>query len=327
MRVLAADVGGTKTLLAVAEATADGLRVVEERRYDSAAFTEFADLVEDFVAPLERRPERACIAVAGPIDAGGRTAHVTNVSWRIDAKAMESRFDMGVALINDFQAQARGVAALCPDDLFALQKGKDNAEANRAIIGAGTGLGFAQLVRMGDDHVSLPSEAGHADFAPRGTLQRELHAWLEERHGSNVSVEHVLSGPGLSRIYRFLADREPARVHADLGREMVVDDFAASVSRFALKHGDGLAREALDVFVSVYGAHAGSLALVTLPYGGMFISGGIAAHILSAMTEEERFIAAFNDKGKMSHIVRSIPVAIIVNPRVGLLGALRAAVQ
>jgi glucokinase len=327
MMVLGADIGGTKTHIALGEPTAGGLRLIDERRYPSSGFTELEDLIADYMAPLSQRPDRVCLAVAGPIDADGRTAHVTNVGWRIDADALESRFGTSFVLINDFQAQAFGVAVLGPDDLHQLQLGNRVVDGNRAIIGAGTGLGFAQLVRTGDGYAAIPSEAGHADFAPRGALQRELHEWLEDRYGSSVSVEHVLSGPGLSRIYRFLAEREPSRILEELGREMADEDFAAAVSRFAFQHRDGLAREAVDVFVSIYGAHAGSLALVTLPYGGMFISGGIATHILSAMTENDRFITAFNDKGKMAHLAGAIPVAVIINPRVGLLGALRAALE
>jgi glucokinase len=327
MTVLAADIGGTKTHVAAADAIDGRLHLIHERRYASAAFDDFENLIADFLASLEHRPARACLAVAGPIDAGGRTAHVTNVGWRIDAARLETRFGMEFVLINDFQAQAYGSAALGPDDLRVLQKGSEDVHGNRAIIGAGTGLGFAQLVRCGDGYTAVPSEAGHADFAPRGALQRELHAWLEERQGSQVSVEQVLSGPGLSRIYRFFAEREPALVHDELQRAMETDDFAATVSRFALQHRDGLARSALDMFVSIYGAEAGNLALVTLPYGGMFVSGGIAGHIIEAMIDDERFIRAFTDKGKMAHIARSIPIAVIVNPHVGLLGALRAALQ
>jgi glucokinase len=327
MKVLAADIGGTKTHIALGEWVDGGLRLIDEKRYASAAFSEFDDLVSDFIASLTQKPSRACLAVAGPIDAGGRTAHVTNVGWRIDADKLEARFGIEFVLINDFEAQAYGVAALGAEDLRVLQIGNDGADGNRAIIGAGTGLGFAQLVRRDDGYTAIPSEAGHADFAPRGALQREMLAWLEERYGTNVSVEYVLSGPGLSRIYRFLAEREPALVRDELRKEMDADDFAAAVTHFALEKKDVLARMAIDVFVSIYGAQAGNLALVTLPYGGMFISGGIAGHIIAAMTEHDRFIRAFNDKGKMAHIARSIPVAVIINPRVGLLGALHTALR
>lgn len=325
MRVLGADIGGTKTLIAVAEVVDGRLRLIDERRYDSGAYVEFADLLEDFIAALDRRPERACLAVAGPISADGHSVQATNVPWRMDAKALEARFGASFRLINDFQAQAQGVALLTPQDLRVLQPGIASVGAQRAIIGAGTGLGFAQLFPTGEDYATLPSEAGHTDFAPSGALQRELLAWLEERLGGHVSVERVLSGPGLSSIYRFLADREPGRIDEALGREMVAEDFGAAVSYFALERGDGLAREALDLFITAYGAYAGSLALVTLPYGGLFISGGIAGRIVDALVEDERFISAFNDKGRMAHITRAIPVNVVTNPRVGLLGALRAA--
>lgn len=325
MRVLGADIGGTKTLIAIADLVDGHLRLIDERRYDSGAYAEFADLLDDFIAPLKRRPERACLAVAGPISADGGSVQATNVPWRMDAAALEARFGAAFRLINDFQAQAQGVALLTPQDLRVLQPGAARAGAHRAIIGAGTGLGFAQLFPVDGDYATLPSEAGHTDFAPTDALQRELLAWMEERLGGHVSVERIVSGPGLSSIYRFLADREPGRVDEALGREMVAEDFAAAVSHFALERGDDLARAALDLFISAYGAYAGSLALVTLPYGGLFISGGIAGRIVDVMIEDQRFISAFNDKGRMAHITAAIPVNLVINPRVGLLGALRAA--
>lgn len=329
MRLLAADIGGTKTLLALAEDDGERLHVIEERRYDSADFAGFDLVVDDFLSTHTGGPpvQRACFAVAGPIAADGLGAHVTNVGWNLDARRLGRRFAIpAVRLINDFQAQAYGIDALGPQDLRVLQQGAPQPRGLRTVLGAGTGLGVAQLVWQEDRYRALPSEGGHADFAPNGALQRELLAWLGELHGAHVSIERVLSGPGLASLYRFLAMRHPDKVSVELERAMTEGDPAAAVSLFALAAGaQGLAREALDLFVSIYGAYAGSLALVTLPYGGLFVSGGIAPRIIDAIVEGDRFIDAFNDKGRMSRLTASIPVAVVMNPQVGLLGALQVA--
>lgn len=327
MKLLAADIGGTKTLLGIAEIAGDGLRILHEQRYGSTDHGTFDAMVEAFIASHDGpKPDRACFAVAGPISAGGRKAHVTNVGWDLDASHMEARLGISpIRLINDFQAQAYGIGLLQPQDMRILQAGTSQPHGLRAVIGAGTGLGIGQLVWRKGHYHALPSEGGHADFAPHGALARDLHAWLSARRGDYVSVEHVLSGPGLGDIYRFLADRHPARATAELARAMQDGDPAAAVWRHAREAGDTLARAALELFVSSYGSHAGNLALITLPYGGLFVSGGIAPRILDLMIEDDRFITAFNDKGKMAELTRSIPVAVVTNPRVGLLGALEVA--
>lgn len=328
-KLLAADIGGTKTLLALAEADPTGrLHILAEHRYNSADFAGFELMIDDFLSRHGADGvERACFAVAGPIDADGVSAHVTNVGWRLDARGIGARFGLhAVRLINDFQAQAYGIDALGPDDLRVLQEGTPQARGLRTVVGAGTGLGVGQLVWQGDGYAALPSEGGHSDFAPNGALQRDLLAWLGEQHGAHVSVERVLSGPGLASIYRFLSMRYPDKADAGLERAMMEGDPAAAVSVFALASGEQtLAREALDLFVSIYGALAGSLALITLPYGGLYIAGGIAPRIIDAITGGDRFMTAFNDKGRMSRLTAGIPVSIVMNPQAGLLGALRVA--
>lgn len=329
MRLLAADIGGTKTLLALAETRGERIRIVEEKRYNSADFAGFELIVDDFLTNQGGGAgvSAACFAVAGPLAPDGRSAHVTNVGWNLDAQRIGQRFAIpSVRLINDFQAQAYGIEALEPQDLRILQRGTPQPHRLRTVLGAGTGLGVGQLVWQGSRYEALPSEGGHADFAPNGALQRDLLAWLGELHGAHVSIERVLSGPGLATVYRFLAQRHPEKASAELERAMMDGDPAAAVSLFAMAAGaQGLAREALDLFVSIYGAYAGSLALITLPYGGLFVSGGIAPRIIDAIVEDDRFIAAFNDKGRMSRLTASIPVAVVMNPQVGLLGALRVA--
>jgi glucokinase len=323
--LLAADIGGTKTLLALAEVADGDIRLVQERRYDSGGYPDFEAITADFLArlaPEQRHIQRACFAVAGPVIAanGSEVARITNLPWRLDNRRLAEEFALpAVRLINDFQAVGYGIELLTDNDLVVLQAGHPRTAAPRTVLGAGTGLGTALLVWEGTRYQVLPTEGGHVDFAPNGAHQQHLLAWLAQRYG-HVSIERLLSGPGLAAIYEYLCTREPARINAELAERLRTQDAAAAVADHALIHGDGLAEEALALFVSIYGAHAGNLALLTLPYGGIYIAGGIAPRILTRLTDG-RFITAFNDKGRMTHLTAEIPVAVVINPKVGLLGA------
>jgi glucokinase len=331
MRLIAADIGGTKTLLALASGDASGLRVEQRKRFDSAAFDTFEAMLEAFFGGLSAADrgniDRACFAVAGPLSSDGATAKVTNLTWGVDARRIEREFAIGaVRLVNDFEAQAYGVLDLDDRDLTVLQAGRPRPRAPRLVVGAGTGLGICQLVWCEGHYAVLPSEGGHADFAPNGELQQELLVWLRQLYAGHVSVERLLSGSGLVLIYRFLSTRFRGQASGILDG-VNEDDAAAAISAAALSDPpDGLARDALELFVSLYGAHAGSLALVTLPYGGVYIAGGIAPRILPAMTNGT-FMKAFNDKGRMSRITAEMRVSVVLNPETGLAGALQAALR
>lgn len=325
MKLLAADIGGTKTLLALAERSEDGIRVIREQRYDSGAHPDFETVLADFLArlePAQREIRRACFAVAGPVitAADNEMARVTNLSWRLDNRRLAAAFTLpSVHLINDFQAVGHGIELLGGNDLVVLQPGRPRDAAPRAVLGAGTGLGTALLAWDGARYRVLPTEGGHVDFAPNGALQRDLLVWLAQRY-DHVSIERLLSGPGLVAIHEYLCARHPDRVDAELAQRMRSQDAAAAVTEHALTHGETLAGETLELFVSIYGAHAGNLALLTLPYGGLYIAGGIAPRILPRLVDG-RFLAAFNHKGRMSHLTAEMPVAVVINPKVGLLGA------
>lgn len=325
MSLLAADVGGTKTLLALAEDGDDGIRLTRERRYDSRAYPGFEAMLTDFLAglgPARRDIERACFAVAGPVITAedSEMARVTNLGWRLDNRRLAAELALpAVRLINDFQAVGHAIERLGENDLVVLQPGRPRAAGPRTVLGAGTGLGTALLAWDGAHYRVQPTEGGHVDFAPNGALQLDLLAWLAQRHG-HVSIERLLSGPGLAAIHEYLCARWPERVDADLARRMQTQDAAAAVTEHALTHSETLAGEALALFVAIYGAHAGNLALLTLPYGGLYIAGGIAPRILPRLADG-RFMAAFNAKGRMAHLTAEIPVAVVINPRVGLLGA------
>lgn len=324
-QVLVGDIGGTKVLLQVAQAGAAG-RVLHERRYHSSVHDDFDGIVREFLQTLPDSVPRsfrsACFGVAGPITdtARGQRARLTNLPWVIDTEHVGAVFGIAkVKLINDFQATGYGIEVLRPDDLLVLQAGTVQPGATRIIIGAGTGLGQAILFRQDGRYEVLATEGGHADFAPNDELQMELWKHLRAHFG-HVSYERVVSGPGLVGIYTFLREYGVARERPELAAAMGAGDPAAVIADAALSGSDALAQNALELFVSVYGAQAGNVALATLAYGGVYIAGGIAPKIADQLTRGE-FMRAFRAKGRMSSLVSAMPVYVVMNPNVGVLGA------
>lgn len=328
MRLLAADIGGTKTLLALADADAGSVNIVRQHRYTNSDFDSFDAELEAFLAPDIRNGgaiDAMCCAVAGPLAADGRSAYLTNLEWVIDADRIGRRLgNTRTSLINDFVAVGLGIDCLAEDEFVIVQSGLPRPGAPRVVLGAGTGLGVGWQVHDGKRYMVFPSEGGHMDFAPIGALQRELLAWLELRHHGHVSVERLVSGPGLVDLFRFLCERDPAQAADQLADALADPDPAAWISLRAGEQSGGIADLALDLFVSVYGAVAGNLALITLPYGGLYLAGGITPKIIDRV-RGGRFLTAFNDKGRMSALTTTIPVKVVTNPLVGLHGALRAA--
>jgi glucokinase len=303
MRLIAGDVGGTKTLLRCVESSGE---TCFEGRYDSTAYESFEQLVGEFTARLPGPADAACFAVAGPVF-GGR-ATVTNIGWELEERALAGRLPIGhVSLINDFYAVALGVPHLAPEDLQSLHQAPRVPNAPIAILGAGTGLGQALVTSHGGSHHVIPSEGGHADFAPQDEEQTRLFLELHAQYG-HVSWERLLSGSGLETIHRFLGgdDRDPAEI-ADRARD-----------------GDARSLRTFEIFVDIYGAEAGNMALRVLARGGVFLAGGIAAKNVERFTDG-RFVEAYLRKGRFRHVVESIPVDIIMNEEVGLLGALEGA--
>lgn len=327
MRLLAADIGGTKTLLAIIEVDGDAWHTVREQRYEATAFDDFDTLLTTFISADGGRDatiDRGCIAVAGPLSADGQRARVTNLDWELDTASLSVIAGAPLTLINDFAAVGHGIDRLDSRDLVMLQSGQPQRHAPRVVVGAGTGLGVGQQVWQGDHYAVMASEGGHVDFAPIGALQRELLAWMEQRLGGHVSVERLVSGPGLVTLHEFLCALDPSRIGLAPEQVMAAEDPAATIAMAA--ETDALAARALDLFVSIYGAHAGNLALITLPRAGLYIAGGIAPKLIDHL-RDGRFLAAFNDKGRMSHLTAAMPVAVIMNQKVGLLGAMRVAVE
>ena len=298
-RVIAGDVGGTKTLLRCIES--DG-SIAAERRFDSANYATFDALLREFLPLCPGPVEAACFAVAGPVL--GSRAEVTNLKWLIETEAIETRFGIPrVSLINDFYAVALGVPLLGEADLVSIQKGSRDRTAPIAILGAGTGLGEAIVSRYRDEWVVIPSEGGHADFAPQDDEQVRLLLTLQQKYG-HVSWERLISGMGIRNIYEFLTSRveTPARV-AELART-----------------GDAEAVQTFRIFIDVYGAEAGNMALRVLARGGVFLAGGVTAKNIPFFTDG-RFLAAFLRKGRFADLLRDMPVDLIINEKVGILGA------
>ncbi|MEW5757387.1 MAG: glucokinase [Pseudomonadota bacterium] len=326
MKVLACDVGGTKTLLMIAHVEGVKCTPLHERSFASAAYHDFEVMLAEFIDDLHEElwpVAGACLGVAGPVSGGH--AMITNLPWDIDARLLSEHFDIPrVVLINDFQAIGYGIAGLREDQLVVLQTGAPDQHGVKALIGAGTGLGEGIMVWNGRHYQVQPTEGGHVDFAPVDAVQIELLQWLLKRQ-ARVSYENVVSGGGLASIYDFLTEKHPARQNAALTAALKEGDRAATIARFALESGDALAGEAVDLFLRIYGAQAGNLALTTLPYGGVYLAGGIAPKLITRI-QQGGFMDAFHDKEPMAELMHRFPVKVIMEPRIGVIGAaLRAA--
>ncbi len=320
--ILAGDIGGTNTRLALVEATAGGLGIVAEKIFPSRERTSLEAVVAEFLLIHNCLPTSASFGIAGPVRNG--RCEATNLPWVVDSRNVAKRFGFNrVGLINDLEANAYGVAILTNKDFVTLNKGARNARGNVAIISAGTGLGEAGMYWDGKAHRPFPSEGGHVDFAPRNHLEMELLDYLMQRH-QRVSYERLISGPGLMNVYQFLRDTGRGEEPAWLTEEMRHGDPAPIISRHALEGKIPLCLQALELFISLYGAEAGNLALKIMATGGVYLGGGIAPKIISELKEPE-FMNAFTAKGRMRPLLQEIPVKVIMNPKTALLGAARYA--
>lgn len=320
--VLAGDVGGTKTLLALAEPAGESVRVVRETLYQSPLYPGLAPIVRAFLEEVREPVAAACLALPGPVlDGACRTP---NLPWFLtEADLVRETGLARLRLINDFAAAAMGVLALPPEAFAPLQEGDEEAHGTRAVIGAGTGLGQAVLFWDGNRYRSHATEGGHAGFAPQGELQRDLGSYLEKTH-TPVSVERAVSGPGLLRIYRFLVERGVS-TWPEVTEAIAREDPGEVIARHALARTDIACEQALDLFVTVYGSEAGNMALRTMATGGVYLGGGIAPKILPKL-QDGAFLEAFRNKGRMRELMGRIPVRVVLEHRAGLLGAALEAV-
>jgi glucokinase len=319
MNVLVGDIGGTKTALGMYESTTTGgYKMIAERVYVSHDHASLTAVLGCFLptAGSARQIDAAVFSVAGPVQNG--VCSTTNLPWVISEHELSNLLSAPVALINDFHAVALGVAELPAKSLRVLQAGVRDPKGTYAVLGAGTGLGEAIALPLENGSVRvLPSEGGHADFAPRNELEWQLAQYLRSLH-AHVSVERVVSGMALPDLYDFVVkagiepeDPETRRRFANESQGAVISERAGV---------DPAAARALSLFVSAYGAEAGNLALKVLPTGGLYVAGGIAARLVDQL-DWQAFMRAFSDKGRMAPLLAAFPVFVVREPNVGLLGA------
>jgi glucokinase len=317
---LAADVGGTKTLVGLFRQGRERPESQVIREYGTLDFDSLDEIIATFLEETAtRNVEAVCIGVAGPVS--GLVARLTNVPWLADASVVADRLgDCPVHLLNDLEAMAYAVPVLDPEELCVLQEGVAVPTGNAALIAAGTGLGEALLHNVGGRFMPSASEGGHADFAARTPRELALVAELARMYG-RVDVERIISGPGLVNLFRFTHGAQDLETACPaIGRDIDASELPAAVTASAIGGRCEQCAEALNMFLEAYGAEAGNLALRSVATAGVYIGGGIAPKILPAL-EDGTFMEAFRDKEPMVDLLRTLPVTVILNPAAGLLGA------
>lgn len=322
--ILAGDIGGTKTNLALFELENDELKIVAQEQFSSKAYDNFIDLMNTFKQKYcTQKIEALCLGIAGPIiDERCRT---TNLPWDIKASDLKDEFGIeSVKLLNDLESTAYGMLYLKEDEFISLNPNARKSNGNIAVIAAGTGLGEAILYFDGKSYHPIGTEGGHTDFAPISSQQDELLTWLRRRYPGHVSYERIVSGIGIYTIYEFLAETNFApQPNAMLNIEDGVDK-SAMVSSCALEQNDPLCLETLRLFAEIYAAEAGNLALKSMSLGGVFIGGGIAPKILPII-KSDYFLNAFFSKGRFEELLRRMPLKVSLNQETALIGAARFA--
>ena len=320
--ILVGDIGATKTLLEIGTLRQGRWHPAYGKRYVGADHPDFESVLRAFLLECKAHHgasvmiARACFGVAGPLL--DNRVQMTNLPWLVDGAAISAAFGIPhVRISNDFAAAASGIDMLHAADLVPLQPGEPVAAAPRVVIGAGTGLGVAYMVWAEGGYQAIAGEGGHTGFAPSTPEQLELWRDLYARQG-RVVAEDIVSGSGLVRIHEFLGRREGKSVAP--AAALPGGDEAAAIAHAALESGDPLCSRALDLFLSCYGAIAGDHALAVMARSGVYVAGGIAPKVLPRL-ESGGFLAAFNSKGNYSGAARQIPVLVVTNERLGLLGA------
>jgi glucokinase len=324
--ILAGDIGGTKTNVALFEPNRSEIgSVVRLQTFPSARYDSLEAILTEFIGDTELSITGACFGIAAPVIEGN--ARTPNLNWTVRSESLASLLKIErCSLINDLEATANGIPGLCASQLLTLNAGDEKDDGHRALIAAGTGLGMAGIFYRDGHYHPIASEGGHVDFAPRSADEIELWRYLTSKFGGHVSYERVLSGPGLFNVYCFLRDTGFAEEPAWLAEQIHSGDKTAAVSMAALANKSALAVRALDMFVSVYGAMSGNLALLMMATGGLYVGGGIAPKLREKLADGS-FMKAFTDKGRFSAVMASIPVHIILEDKTALFGAARAALE
>lgn len=316
--ILSGDIGGTNTRLALMEFVEGRFSFLEEQTFQSREEPSLESVLRKFLSNPLHPITRASFGIAGPVRQG--RCEATNLPWVIDSRQLAQQLGLPwVGLINDWEAGGYGIPALERGDFEVLNPGVPDAQGNQAVISAGTGLGEVGLFWDGAEHRPFASEGGHADFAPRNHLEMDLLGYLLRRH-SRVSAERVVCGQGLFNIYQFLKDRGQGEEPEWLAEQIRRRDPPAVIAENGLTGKSPICTEALDLFVALYGAEAGNMALKVMATGGVYLGGGIAPKILEKM-KEPVFMNAFTAKGRMRPVLQAMPVRVLLNPKVALYGA------
>lgn len=322
--ILAGDIGGTKTNLAIFSVVADTLTIERNHRFPSSGYPSLNAIVREFLEDEKRPIMAACFGVPGPVKHG--RAKPTNLTWGVDASEISKEFKIPYAtILNDLAANAYGISQLASGDFAEIQEGDPDAEGNRCVVSPGTGLGEAGLFWDGKRHRVWACEGGHTDFAPRNDLEIALLEYLIKQHG-HVSYERVASGMGIENIYKFLRDTGRAEESPMVAREMTETDPGVVISKHADDGDCPMCVQTIEMFVSCLGAEAGNMALKAMATGGVYLGGGIPAKMLSQL-KGAAFVHAFNDKGRLSSLMAAIPVKVVLNDQAALIGAARYALD
>jgi glucokinase len=318
--ILAGDIGGTKVNLALYDS--DGLTQVRIKRFDSQNFPSIENILAEFFKENEVKIEKACFGVAGPVS--DDKCSLTNLSWQVETSSLKKVLNSdAVWLINDLVATAYSIPFLALEDFEVIQSGTAASDGRVAVISAGTGLGQAFLIPDGcGKYVVLDSEGGHCDFSPRNKLEAGLLYYLQKQY-SRISIERIVSGPGLLHILEYFKSVEKEKV---LQSELVSLVNPASIVKKALEKSSPICEKTLNLFVSLYGSLAGNLALQYLSKGGVFLGGGIAPKIVPLL-KEGSFMEAFLDKGRFEKYLAEIPVKVVMDESAPLLGAAQYAID
>lgn len=318
MFYLVGDIGGTNTRLAIYRGKKERGECIKKQVSSSHDHPDLQSIVKDFLKESRLEIKRACFAVAGPVKKS--KSQTTNLPWIVDAGKLSKELSIEkVGLINDLQAHAYGVKLLESEDFAILNEGDPESEGNQAMISAGTGLGEAGIYFDGKNYHPFACEGGHGDFGPRSALEDELLKYLRVKF-HHVSYERILSGPGLCHIYQFLVETKKERESPSTFEMIQKGDSARLISERGIEGSSTACFQALQMFVSIYGAEAGNLALKMYALGGVFLGGGIALK-LSKIIEKGVFMENFKRKGRFSELLSKIPVKLALNDQTALLGS------
>ena len=325
--ILAGDIGGTKTVVAIFEHTGGGLRLVRDATFKSKEHPTLEGILGEFLkGESGLKLDAGCFGVAGAVIDG--KCRTTNLPWQLDEVTLARAIGAPRAkLLNDLEAAAFGMLFLRPDELKVLNAGvQPKRNGNVAVVAAGTGLGEAMLYWDGQKHHPIASEGGHADFAPRNDLEIEMFNYLRPKFDGHVSYERILSGPGFDNVYAFLRDSGHYPETPELREKYKGGDPTVIATQLGLRREDPLCTATVDLFSEIYGAEAGNLALKCVAVGGVYVGGGIAPKMLVAL-ENGSFMRGFTDKGRFSSLMRTMPVSVSLNPRAPLIGAANFALR